>query len=195
MGFLQLLHVHLLVQGTPSFTQPQRLLSHPVVHTHCFISIRSGGAGSCFIGIGSSTPSFSLHPYCSGSFCRTSMSCVVRNALSLWRSEASGVGVISEMTSVSCLAVTLDLEQTKSLTAQIWITLVHDSHQRGNATCFVDLTVRQIAVLEYSQLCSEVSPKHGQCFIQRVSKEPRRRITAAETVQHTKSSCVSAPGD
>ena len=61
-------------------------------HTHCFISIRSGGAGSGFIWIGSSTPSSSLHPYCSGSFFRPSMPCVVRNALSLRRSEASGVG-------------------------------------------------------------------------------------------------------
>ena len=65
---------------------------NPVAHPHCFISIRNSGAGSCFIGIGYSTPSSSLNPYCSWSFCWPCMSCVVRNALSPWRSEASGVG-------------------------------------------------------------------------------------------------------
>ena len=49
------IHVSVRSKLLITFTQPQRLLSHHVAHPHCFISIRNGGAGSCYVRIGSST--------------------------------------------------------------------------------------------------------------------------------------------
>ena len=59
--------LHQLVHGMPSSKHPQIRVVQPFVRSHFFTSIRYGGAGTLFIGIGSRRSSEILHSHAFGS--------------------------------------------------------------------------------------------------------------------------------